>query len=119
MVMNVPYTRMNEAMRMVQRIGGKITGMNVHGGDLAAAKAAPRPQEGEEEGRPGLIQPSNVGHTGAPGAPFLLRRQLQAQWYRSQRWTGGLGQQRPNRDDRLLTEPHHHFSQGQEYSGQS
>jgi len=41
MVMNVLYTRMNEAMRMVQRIGGKITGMNVHGGDLAAAKAAP------------------------------------------------------------------------------
>jgi len=41
MVMNVLYTLMNEAMRMVQRIGGKITGMNVHGGDLAAAKAAP------------------------------------------------------------------------------
>jgi len=26
---------------MVQRIGGEITGMNVHVGDLASAKAAP------------------------------------------------------------------------------
>ena len=31
-VMNVPYTRMNEAMRMVQRMGGKITGVQVTGG---------------------------------------------------------------------------------------
>ena len=31
-VMNVPYTRMNEAMRLVQRMGGKITGVNVTGG---------------------------------------------------------------------------------------
>jgi phycocyanin-associated rod protein len=41
MVMNVPYTRMNEAMRMVQRMGGKITGVSVSGGDLTAAKPAP------------------------------------------------------------------------------
>ncbi|MFU8886339.1 MAG: phycobilisome linker polypeptide [Cyanobacteriota bacterium] len=41
MVMNVPYTRMNEAMRMVQRMGGKITGVSVNGGDLAAAEPAP------------------------------------------------------------------------------
>ena len=31
-VMNVPYTRMNETMRMVQRMGGKITAVNVSGG---------------------------------------------------------------------------------------
>ncbi len=41
MVMNVPYTRMNEAMRTVQRMGGKITGVAVNGGDLSPAKAAP------------------------------------------------------------------------------
>jgi phycocyanin-associated rod protein len=41
MVMNVPYTRMNEAMRMVQRMGGRITGVSVNGGDLASAKVAP------------------------------------------------------------------------------
>jgi phycocyanin-associated rod protein len=41
MVMNVPYTRMNEAMRMVQRMGGKITGVHVNGGDLATSKPAP------------------------------------------------------------------------------
>jgi phycocyanin-associated, rod len=41
MVMNVPFTRMNEAMRMVQRMGGKITGVSVNGGDLAAAAPAP------------------------------------------------------------------------------
>jgi len=40
-VMNVPYTRMNETMRMVQRMGGKITGVSVSGGDLEAKKAPP------------------------------------------------------------------------------
>jgi phycocyanin-associated rod protein len=39
LVMNVPYTRMNETMRMVQRMGGKITGVSVSGGDLDAAPA--------------------------------------------------------------------------------
>jgi phycocyanin-associated rod protein len=42
MVMNVPYTRMNETMRMVQRMGGKIVSVAVNGGDLAAATASPR-----------------------------------------------------------------------------
>ncbi|SBO43495.1 phycobilisome linker polypeptide [Cyanobium sp. NIES-981] len=43
MVMNVPYTRMNETMRLVQRMGGKITAVSVNGGDLvgAGSKAAP------------------------------------------------------------------------------
>ncbi|NDD44747.1 MAG: CpcD/allophycocyanin linker domain-containing protein [Synechococcaceae bacterium WB9_4xB_025] len=31
-VMQVPYTRMNETMRLVQRMGGKITAVNVTGG---------------------------------------------------------------------------------------
>jgi phycocyanin-associated rod protein len=39
MVMNVPYTRMNETMRMVQRMGGKIVAVAVNGGDLTTAKA--------------------------------------------------------------------------------
>ncbi len=39
MVMNVPYTRMNETMRM----GGKITGVAVSGGDLDAASASAPP----------------------------------------------------------------------------
>ena len=39
LVMNVPYTRMNETMRMVQRMGGKITGVSVSGGDLVGAPA--------------------------------------------------------------------------------
>jgi phycocyanin-associated rod protein len=41
MVMNVPFTRMNEAMRMVQRMGGKITAVSVNGGDLAATSPTP------------------------------------------------------------------------------
>jgi phycocyanin-associated rod protein len=34
LVLNVPFTRMNETMRQVQRMGGTITGVNVSGGDL-------------------------------------------------------------------------------------
>lgn len=41
LVMNVPYTRMNETMRMVQRMGGKITAVNVSGGDLDCKSPAP------------------------------------------------------------------------------
>jgi len=42
LVMNVPYTRMNETMRMVQRMGGRITAVAVSGGDLNSAAPAPR-----------------------------------------------------------------------------
>lgn len=35
-VMNVPFSRMNETMRLVQRMGGKITGVNVSGASSAA-----------------------------------------------------------------------------------
>lgn len=37
LVMNVPYTRMNETMRKVQRMGGKITGVSASGGNLDGA----------------------------------------------------------------------------------
>ncbi|MEB3277057.1 MAG: phycobilisome linker polypeptide [Cyanobacteriota bacterium] len=55
LVMNVPYTRMNETMRMVQRMGGKITGVSVSGGDIStqAAPAAPQrkaPNKAKAEG---------------------------------------------------------------------
>ena len=40
-VMNVPFSRMNETMRMVQAMGGKITNVVVTGGS-SAATAAPR-----------------------------------------------------------------------------
>ena len=42
LVMNVPYTRMNETMRMVQRMGGKITAVSVSGGDLSGPTAPTR-----------------------------------------------------------------------------
>lgn len=32
--MNVPYSRMNETMRMIQRMGGTITDIQVSGGGL-------------------------------------------------------------------------------------
>ena len=44
LVMNVPYTRMNETMRMVQRMGGKITGVSVSGGDISTETAAAAPK---------------------------------------------------------------------------
>jgi phycocyanin-associated rod protein len=40
-VMQVPYTRMNETLRLVHRLGGKVTHVSVSGGDLAEAAAAP------------------------------------------------------------------------------
>ncbi|MEY3463824.1 MAG: hypothetical protein RLZZ468_1602 [Cyanobacteriota bacterium] len=50
LVMNVPYTRMNETMRMVQRMGGKITGVSVSGGDLPAKASAPARKKGAKSG---------------------------------------------------------------------
>jgi phycocyanin-associated rod protein len=35
-VMQVPYTRMNDTLRLVNRLGGKVTNVSVSGGDLAA-----------------------------------------------------------------------------------
>lgn len=40
--MNVPYSRMNETLRLVHRMGGRITDVSVSGGDLATPAKAPR-----------------------------------------------------------------------------
>ncbi|MFN6132156.1 MAG: phycobilisome linker polypeptide [Synechococcaceae cyanobacterium] len=38
-VMQVPYTRMNETLRLVHRLGGRITDVSVSGGDLPGQPA--------------------------------------------------------------------------------
>jgi phycocyanin-associated rod protein len=43
-VMNVPFSRMNETMRLINSLGGKITGVVVSGG-ASAAKVAPRKED--------------------------------------------------------------------------
>lgn len=45
MVMNVPFTRMNETMRLINGMGGKITGVSVSGG--ATDSPAPAPRKGK------------------------------------------------------------------------
>lgn len=35
-VMQVPYTRMNDTLRLVNRLGGKVTDVSVSGGDITA-----------------------------------------------------------------------------------
>jgi phycocyanin-associated rod protein len=42
-VMQVPYTRMNETMRLVHRLGGRITDVAVSGGGDAGAPQAEAP----------------------------------------------------------------------------
>ncbi|MFO0038896.1 MAG: phycobilisome linker polypeptide [Synechococcaceae cyanobacterium] len=50
-VMQVPYTRMNETMRLVHRLGGKITNVAVSGGGAQAVEApAPRKNRKQSEG---------------------------------------------------------------------
>jgi phycocyanin-associated rod protein len=53
-VMQVPYTRMNETMRLVHRLGGRITDVSVSGGQSAlqgeSAPAAPRRNRGKSQG---------------------------------------------------------------------
>lgn len=44
LVLNVPYTRMNETLRMVQRMGGRVTAVNVSGGDLAGVSSGTAPK---------------------------------------------------------------------------
>ena len=41
-VMQVPYTRMNDTLRLVNRLGGKVTDVSVSGGEGAPAAAAAR-----------------------------------------------------------------------------
>jgi phycocyanin-associated rod protein len=51
-VMKVPYTRMNETLRLVHRLGGKITEVAVSGPDDAGVTqpAGPRTARGSEKG---------------------------------------------------------------------
>ena len=41
-VMQVPFTRMNETLRLVHRMGGKVTEVAVSGGNLPTPDKAPR-----------------------------------------------------------------------------
>jgi phycocyanin-associated rod protein len=45
LVMNVPFSRMNETMRLVHSMGGKITNVAVSGG-AGNASEAPAPRKG-------------------------------------------------------------------------
>ena len=38
-VMQVPFTRMNETLRLVHRLGGRVTDISVSGGDLSGQPA--------------------------------------------------------------------------------
>jgi phycocyanin-associated, rod len=38
-VMQVPYSRMNETLRLVHRLGGRVTDVSVSGGDLPGQPA--------------------------------------------------------------------------------
>ena len=49
-VMQVPYTRMNETLRLVHRMGGKVTEVAVSGGDIPAATTAPKKAKGKGKG---------------------------------------------------------------------
>jgi len=42
LVMNVPFTRMNQTMQLVQRMGGKIVSVAVNGGDQGSKEAPAR-----------------------------------------------------------------------------
>jgi phycocyanin-associated rod protein len=46
MVMNVPFNRMNETMRLVNAMGGKITNVVVTGGSGSAASQPVAPRKG-------------------------------------------------------------------------
>lgn len=50
LVMNVPFSRMNETMRLVNSLGGKIAEVHVSGGQVAAAAA---PRRGNDKGNDG------------------------------------------------------------------
>jgi phycocyanin-associated rod protein len=47
MVMNVPFTRMNETMRLINGMGGKIIGVSVSGGATDSGAPAPRKAKGK------------------------------------------------------------------------
>jgi len=49
LVMNVPFSRMNETMRLVNAMGGRITNVVVSGGSSAAGGQAVAPRKGERK----------------------------------------------------------------------
>ena len=49
-VMQVPYTRMNETLQLVHRMGGKVTEVAVSGGDIPAATTAPKKAKAKSKG---------------------------------------------------------------------
>jgi len=50
MIMNVPFTRMNETMRLVHAMGGRIVSVSVTGGGGLAEPPAPRKAKAGEQG---------------------------------------------------------------------
>jgi len=51
MVMNVPFTRMNETMRLVHSMGGRIVSVSVTGGSTDGTPEAPAPRKGKGKAR--------------------------------------------------------------------
>jgi phycocyanin-associated rod protein len=51
MVMNVPFTRMNETMRLVHSLGGRIINVSVTGGGIAGSQEQPAPRKGNAKAR--------------------------------------------------------------------
>jgi phycocyanin-associated, rod len=49
-VMQVPYTRMNDTLRLVNRLGGKVTDVSVSGGEAAPATPAARKAKKRDNG---------------------------------------------------------------------
>jgi phycocyanin-associated rod protein len=51
MVMNVPFTRMNETMRLVHSLGGRIISVSVTGGGIAGSPEQPAPRKEKAKAR--------------------------------------------------------------------
>jgi phycocyanin-associated rod protein len=49
-VMQVPYTRMNDTLRLVNRLGGKVTDVSVSGGEAGPATPAARKTKKRDNG---------------------------------------------------------------------
>jgi chromosome segregation ATPase len=59
LVFNAPFSRMNETMRLVNSLGGRITNMVVSGGDGASGDQAVAPRQGWSQKR--LLQGPRSG----------------------------------------------------------
>lgn len=49
MVMNVPFTRMNETMRLINGMGGRIISVNVSGSGATGGAEGPAPRKGSRK----------------------------------------------------------------------